>query len=105
MESKPKQIQAIELVRTLFEFIHGDLGLLRFSVDKLEPENGEDSDKWEVVCSFYKTLSSQQPTVYDAKVNLKDKTVKFKAIKGEVPEDKKEGSYKFAPTSEGQKEE
>ena len=32
-ENKPKQIQAIDLVKELFEHIHGNLGLLRFSVE------------------------------------------------------------------------
>ena len=32
-EEKPKQIRAIELVRNLFEAIHGNLGLLKFSLE------------------------------------------------------------------------
>jgi len=94
MEQKPKQIQVVELVRTLFEYIHGNMGLLKFSVDSLQPDNGHgtDSDKWKVVCSFYKTLGSSQPTMYEVDVDLKTKTVSMKAIKGEVanePEEKK----------------
>ena len=56
--TKTKQVQAIELVKSLFENINGTLGLLKFSLEKLEPNNGvgEDSDKWLVICSFYKTL-------------------------------------------------
>jgi len=97
-QEKPKQIQAVELVRGLFEYIHGNLGLLRFSVDKLEPNNGkgEESDKWRVTCSFYKTLSSQQPTVYKAEVDLKENTVSFEAVKGDVAEEEKvKKSYKI----------
>ena len=85
-EKKPKQIMAIELVKGLFESIHGNLGLLRFSLEKLEPDNGhgKDSDKWIVVCSFYKTLSSQEPTVYQADVDLKKNLVSIRAIKGDT---------------------
>ncbi|MFH1439306.1 MAG: hypothetical protein ABIG89_01990 [Candidatus Woesearchaeota archaeon] len=85
-EKKPKQIQAIELVKSLFESIHGNLGLLKFSLEKLEPNNGngKDSDKWIVVCSFYKTFSSQEPTVYEANVNLKENLVSIIAIKGDT---------------------
>ena len=81
---KPKQIQAIDLIKELFEHIHGNLGLLRFSVEKLEPKNGvpnnPDSNKWEVIFSFYKTLSSQQPTKYLAEVILDTKIVSFNEI-------------------------
>ena len=85
-EEKPKQIRAIELVRNLFEAIHGNLGLLKFSLEKLEPINGKekDSDKWIVICSFYKTLSSQEPTVYQADVDLTEDLVSINAIKGEI---------------------
>lgn len=84
--TKTKQIRAVELVKSLFESIHGNLGLLKFSLEKLEPNNGhgENSDKWLVICSFYKTLSSQEPTVYQADVDLKENLVSVKAIKGET---------------------
>ncbi len=93
-EGKPKQIQAVELVKNLFEYIQGNLGLLRFSIDTLEPINGKgqiESDKWRVVCSFYETLSSQGPTTYDAEVNLIDRTVKVnkKDKDGKIGETKK----------------
>ena len=89
METSPKQIRAVELVKTLFEMIHGNLGLLKFSLEELKPSNGKgvESDKWTVVCSFYKTLSSQKPTVYEAHVNLKENTVTVKAISGETEEE------------------
>ena len=81
---KPKQIQAIDLVKELFEHIHGNLGLLRFSVEKLEPKNGitnnSDANKWEIIFSFYQTLSSQQPTKYLAEVILDTKIVSFNEI-------------------------
>lgn len=84
--AQTKQIRAIELVKSLFESIHGNLGLLKFSLEKLKPNNGdgENSDKWLVICSFYKTLSSQEPTIYQADVDLKENLVSVKAIKGEV---------------------
>jgi len=83
-EEKPKQIQAIDLVKTLFEHIYGNLGLLRFSIIKLEPNNGvkdnQNANKWIVIFSFYKTLSSSQPTVYNADVDLKEKIVSVREI-------------------------
>ncbi len=90
MTEKPKQIRAIDLIKDLFEHIHGNLGLLRFSIEKLEPINGipnnPNSNKWEIIFSFYKTLSSQQPTRYKAEVNLEDNTVSVNEIdiKGET---------------------
>src|SRR3989344_8091297 len=84
MEEQPKQIRAIDLVKGLFEHIHGNLGLLRFSIEKLEPNNGipnnQNANKWVVIFSFYKTLSSQQPTKYYADVNLEDKTVSVREV-------------------------
>ncbi len=91
-----KQIQAVDLVKSLFESIHGNLGLLKFSLEELKPINGDgdNSERWVVICSFYKTLSSQEPTVYEAEVNLLDNTVRVKAIRGET-EDKSTKQYKF----------
>ena len=101
-EEKPKQIRAIELVRNLFEAIHGNLGLLKFSLEKLEPNNGKgkDSDKWIVICSFYKTLSSQEPTVYKADVDLTENLVSINAIKGEV-DGETQKKYKLVEKSSG----
>lgn len=84
--AQTKQVRAIQLVRSLFESIHGNLGLLKFSLEKLEPNNGHgtESDKWLVICSFYKTLSSQEPTIYQAEVDLIENLVSVKAIKGET---------------------
>ena len=83
-DQKPKQIQAIDLVKGLFEHIHGNLGLLKFSVEKMIPRNGipdnPDANKWEVIFSFYKTLSSESSTRYFAEVDLPEKTVSVKEI-------------------------
>lgn len=98
-EEKPKQIQAIDLVKGLFEHIHGDLGLLRFSVEKLEPKNGipnnPDANKWEIIFSFYKTLSSQQPTKYLAEVILDKKMVSFNEIDESGKPAEKKNIYKI----------
>ncbi|MEI8364481.1 MAG: hypothetical protein WCF78_03425 [archaeon] len=53
-----KQIQAVDLVKSLFESIHGNLGLLKFSLEELKPINGDgdNSERWVVICSFYKKL-------------------------------------------------
>lgn len=95
MPEKPKQIQAIDLVKQLFEHIHGNLGLLRFGIEKLEPNNAipdnQNADKWIVKFSFYKTLSSGQPTRYHADVDLTDKTVSVREVdkEGKPAEEKK----------------
>ena len=33
-------IRAVSLVRSLFEHIHGNLGVLKFSIEELKPTNG-----------------------------------------------------------------
>ena len=33
-------IKAIELTRSLFESVHGNLGLLKFNIEELTPTNG-----------------------------------------------------------------
>ena len=100
---KPKQIQAVDLIKELFDSIHGNLGLLRFSVEKLEPKNGvpdnSNADNWEAIVSFYKTLSSQQPTKYLAQVNLKEKIVSISEIDVEGKRSDKK-VYKFVEESE-----
>jgi len=93
MAEKPKQIQAIDLVKGLFEHIQGNYGLLRFTVEKLEPNNGVkdniDAMKWIVIVSFYQTPSSDKPVRYHANVNLDDKTVSFREVlKDGTPIDK-----------------
>ncbi len=90
-------IQAIQLVRRVFESVHGNLGLLKFNVEELTPTNGtngEESKKWDIVCGFYETLGSTSPSRYRASVDLTKNTVVFKKILGspEVAE-KLEGSY------------
>lgn len=85
-EEKSKQIQAIDLAKGLFEHIHGNLGLLRFSIEKMIPKNGipnnPDANKWEIILSFYKTLSSQSATRYLAEVDLNEKAVSINEIDG-----------------------
>jgi hypothetical protein len=105
MGTPTKQIKAIDLVKGLFEHIHGNLGLLKFSIEELRPNNGHgmDSDKWLIICSFYKTLSSQQPTVYEANIDLTENTVSIKAIKGEIVEETPK-TYKFVEEEKKEKE-
>ena len=80
-----KSTEAVRLTRNLFEFIHGNLGLLNFNIEELTPTNGtngENSLKWHVVCSFFESLGSTAPSKYTADVNLNDKTVTIKKISG-----------------------
>lgn len=83
MENESNSTEAIRLTRNLFEFIHGNLGLLKFSVEELKPTNGtngENSMKWHIVCSFFETLGSTAPSRYNVDVNLNDKTVTIEKI-------------------------
>lgn len=78
-------IKAIELTRRVFEHVHGNLGLLRFNVEELIPTNGAgdiESEKWDVICSFFETLGSSSPSRYKVSVDLNTNTVHFKKISG-----------------------
>ena len=98
MSNESASIQAIQLVRKVFESVHGNLGLLKFNVEELVPTNGtngEDSKKWDIVCSFYETLGSTSPSRYKASVDLEKNTVVFKKVSGSGDQPGKlEGSYK-----------
>ncbi|MDP3298197.1 MAG: hypothetical protein Q8N09_11545 [Thermodesulfovibrionia bacterium] len=83
MPTESTSIQAIQLVRRVFEHVHGNLGVLRFNVEELTPTNGtatEESKKWDVVFSFYETLGSTSPSQYKASVDLITNTISFKKI-------------------------
>jgi hypothetical protein len=89
---KSKSIQAIELTRNVFESIHGSLGLLKFNIEKLTSKNGtngQDSKKWEIICSFYETLGSKQPSKYKVDVNLDDNIVSIEKLNDENSQIKK----------------
>lgn len=78
-------IKAIELTRKVFEHVHGNLGLLKFTVEQLTPTNGtdtEESKKWDIICSFYETLGSSSPSKYKVSVDLNTNTVRFEKISG-----------------------
>lgn len=82
-EETSLSIRAIKLTRAVFESIHGNLGLLKFNIEKLIPTNGangENSMKWQIICSFYETLGSPAPSRYEVNVNLNDNTVSIKKI-------------------------
>lgn len=79
-------VKAVQLVRSLFEAIHGNIGLLKFNIDELEPlngKNGKESKIWKVVCTFYETLGSTSPSKYEARVNLEDNSIELKKLFGE----------------------
>lgn len=78
MEAKSASIKAIELTRAVFESIHGNLGLLKFTIEELVPTNGtngEESKKWDIICNFFETLGSSSPSRYKVSVNLNDNTI------------------------------
>lgn len=95
-------IKAIELTRKVFEHIHGNLGLLRFNVEELTPTNGTDTEaskKWKIICSFYETLGSTEPSKFEVNVDLNTNTVRFHKIAGiSVDPKKDEGSYTVKKT-------
>lgn len=97
MTNESTSIQAIQLVRRVFESVHGNLGLLKFNIEELTPTNGtngQDSKKWDITCSFYETLGSTAPSRYKASVDLEKNTVVFKKISGSGDQPGKlEGSY------------
>lgn len=76
-----ESIKAIELVRSVFEHIHGNLGVLRFSVDRLVPKS-DAVGEWIVECSFFESLGSSQKSKYKVQVNIKKKTVEIERING-----------------------
>ena len=78
-------IRAIQLTRKVFETVHGNLGLLKFNIDELTPTNGTadtESKKWDVVCTFFETLSSSEPSKYKASVDLNNNSIIIKKIAG-----------------------
>ena len=85
MSNESASIQAIQLVRKVFESVHGNLGLLKFNVEELVPTNGtngQDSKKWDIVCSFYETLRSTSPSRYKASVDLDE--IDFKTMRSRL---------------------
>lgn len=97
MPTESASIEAIKLARAVFESIHGNLGLLKFNVEELTPVNGatgEESKKWDIVCSFFETLGSTAPSRYKVSVNLNDNTVVIKKLSGEQSEPEKRYTVK-----------
>jgi hypothetical protein len=95
MTNESASIKAIQLTKKVFESINGNLGLLKFNIEELIPtngSNGEESKKWDVICSYYETLGSTAPTRYKASVDLNNITVTIKRIDIESP---KEEIYQF----------
>lgn len=77
---KSNSIKAIELTRQVFESIYGNLGLLKFNVESLVPTNGtndQDSQKWAIKCSLYRTLGDIEPTRFEVSVDLNENLITF----------------------------
>lgn len=89
MAPKSASIQAIELARSVFESVYGNLGLLSFSIERLIPtngSNGKESQKWDIICSFKESLGSIEPTRFRASVNVPESLVTFvKLADGDTP--------------------
>jgi len=105
---KTNSIKAIELTRQVFEHVHGNLGILKFNVESLTPTNGtetEESKKWDIVCSFYETLGSPEPSKYKVSVDLNTNSVTFNKISrnpSQAPQ-RDRGSYRVVPNRENEK--
>ncbi|SRR5258708_5145467 len=80
--SESDSIKAIQLTRSVFESVHGNLGLLKFNIEELSPIESEESKKWKVICSFYETLGSTSPSRYEVSVDLNTNTVSIKKLSG-----------------------
>jgi len=88
MPTESASIEVIQLVRMVFEKVHGNLGVLRFNIEELIPingTNGENSKKWKVVCSFFESVGSSSPSRFESIVNLSDNTVTIKKLGAEAP--------------------
>lgn len=108
MTTESVSIQAIRLARSVFESVYGNVGLLKFNIEKLTPMNGsekEESKKWEIVCSFYETLGSTAPSQYQVFVDLNKNAVEIKKLSKSADSfhDKAEGTYKFVKTVDQKK--
>ncbi|MFA6252270.1 MAG: hypothetical protein WCX74_02630 [Candidatus Paceibacterota bacterium] len=97
--AKSASIKAIELARSVFESIQGGLGLLKFSIEELIPTNGDnggESMKWDIICSFIENLQSSTPSRFKASVDLNNNTVTIqKLTDGDT---KMVGAYKVTKT-------
>lgn len=94
--SETNSIKAIKYARTVFESIHGNLGILKFNIERLTSKNGtatEDSKKWEIICSFYETLGSTEPSRYEVMVDLNNNGVSIKKISGNEGESESVETY------------
>jgi len=109
MTNESASIKAIELTKKVFEYVHGNLGLLKFNIEELTAtngSNGEESKKWDIICSFYETLGSQAPSRYKVSVNLNDNTVVLKKIDKEQDEkDEPEKRFTIIEKKEPEKKE
>lgn len=98
---KTNSIKAIELTRKVFEFVHGNLGLLKFSVEELTPTNGsptEESMKWKIICSFFESLGSSAPSRFEVMVDLNTNSVNFKKLEGPTHGDRDTGTFQVIET-------
>jgi hypothetical protein len=98
MNDESPAVEAITLARAAFSSAQGQLGLIKFSVERLVPADGADETKskiWDLTCSFYETLGSPTPTKYAATINLADKTVSIIKVGGG------EAGRKFTITEQG----
>lgn len=102
MPIESASIKAIRLTKAVFESVYGNIGLLKFAIEELAPtngKNGQESQKWNITCSFYETLGSTSPSRYKASVNLNDNTVTLKKLGGEAKAP--EGTFRVTKEEKG----
>ncbi len=83
MTNQTASIEAVNLTRSLFESIHGNLGVLRFNIEELTPLEGDiskESRKWKIVCSFFETLQDTSPSKYEVMADLDTKQLTVKKL-------------------------
>jgi len=61
--------KASVLVRSYFEKLYNNLGVMGFQIEKVYANTKKDT--WIVECSLYTSMGSEQRTYYKIKVNIK----------------------------------
>lgn len=105
-EKKSSSVKAIQLAKTVFESINGNLGLLKFNIEELTPittsitptESDSEPKEWIIICSFFESLGSVSPSRYQAIVNLNDNIVSIKKL--DTTQLETEKKYKVEPITE-----
>jgi len=61
-------IKATTLVKEYFQNIYGNLGLLLFKIESVNPNT--EANVWVVYCNFFTSLGASKRTRYKVRVNI-----------------------------------